>query len=134
MVEFALLLIPLLILLGGIIDFGWVFSNKVIANNASREAARFAAMNYYKVDQIIDGTTYTYDLFVEDVKEEAEERIPDSITPTITVDPTKVVNGDKSIEVKVQWNTEVFMFVYSNVLNPFPIESKTIMKTERSIP
>lgn len=45
MVEFALVLIPMLILIGGIIDFGWIFYHKVIVNNAAREGARYAAIH-----------------------------------------------------------------------------------------
>lgn len=46
MVEFALVLPLLLLLLCGIIDFGWIFGNQLIANNACREAARYTAIHY----------------------------------------------------------------------------------------
>ncbi len=46
-VEFALVLPILLLLLCGIIDFGWVFGNQLLAENASREAARYTAIHYY---------------------------------------------------------------------------------------
>ena len=45
MVEFALVLPILIMLVCGICEFGWIFSNQIIANNASREAARFAAVH-----------------------------------------------------------------------------------------
>lgn len=45
MVEFALLLPILLILLLGIIDFGWLFYNQLALNNSCREGARFAVVN-----------------------------------------------------------------------------------------
>ncbi len=45
MVEFALVLPILILLICGIIDFGWIFGNQLIANNASREAARFCAIS-----------------------------------------------------------------------------------------
>lgn len=47
MVEFALILPILLLLLCGIIDFGWIFGNQLMANNAAREAARYSAIHYY---------------------------------------------------------------------------------------
>jgi Flp pilus assembly protein TadG len=47
MVEFALVLPLLLLLLCGIIDFGWIFGNQLMADNACREAARFTAIHYY---------------------------------------------------------------------------------------
>ncbi len=46
-VEFALVLPVLLMLLCGIIDFGWIFGNQLAANNAAREAARYTAVHYY---------------------------------------------------------------------------------------
>ncbi len=47
MVEFALILPILLLILCGIIDFGWIFGNQLMANNACREAARYTAVHYY---------------------------------------------------------------------------------------
>lgn len=47
MVEFALVLPLLLLLLLGIIDFGWIYGNQLMANNACREAARYTAIHYY---------------------------------------------------------------------------------------
>ena len=47
LVEFALILPLLLILLCGIIDFGWIFGCQLTANNAAREAARYTAIHYY---------------------------------------------------------------------------------------
>jgi Flp pilus assembly protein TadG len=39
-VEFALLVPVLVLLLGGILDFGFVFSQQIALNNAARDAAR----------------------------------------------------------------------------------------------
>lgn len=44
-VEFALTLPILLLLVFGIIDFGWLFFNKMGVENASREGARYAIVN-----------------------------------------------------------------------------------------
>lgn len=46
MVEFALVLPILLLILCGICEFGSIFSNQILANNACREAARYAAVHY----------------------------------------------------------------------------------------
>lgn len=46
MVELALVLPVLLLILCGIFEFGWIFSNQILANNASREAARYAAVHF----------------------------------------------------------------------------------------
>lgn len=45
MVEFALILPILLLILCGIIDFGWLFYNQLSLNNACREGARYAVVN-----------------------------------------------------------------------------------------
>lgn len=46
MVEMALVLPILLILVGGILDFGWLFYNQLALTNAAREGARYAALHY----------------------------------------------------------------------------------------
>lgn len=46
-VEFALVLPVLLLLICGIIDFGWIFGNQLASENAAREAARYTAIHYY---------------------------------------------------------------------------------------
>lgn len=45
MVEFALVLPVFLLILCGIIDFGWLFYNQLSLNNACREGARYAVVN-----------------------------------------------------------------------------------------
>lgn len=44
-VEFALVLIPLLIVVGGIINFGVAFANQISLDNAVRQAARAAVVD-----------------------------------------------------------------------------------------
>lgn len=47
MVEMALILPVLILIIGGIVDFGWLFYNKLALNNAAREGARYAAIHYH---------------------------------------------------------------------------------------
>jgi Flp pilus assembly protein TadG len=61
MVEFALVLPLLLLLLCGICEFGSIFSNQILANNACREAARYAAV-HYQDDGIINVQNQTASL------------------------------------------------------------------------
>ena len=49
MVEFALIVPLLILLLCGIIDFGWIYGNQLVLNNAGRDTARYMAINYNKV-------------------------------------------------------------------------------------
>lgn len=44
LVEFALVLLPLLLLVLGIIEFGWLFNGQITVTSAAREAARAAAV------------------------------------------------------------------------------------------
>ncbi len=45
MLEFALVLPIFLLILCGIIDFGWMFYNQLALNNICREGARYAIVN-----------------------------------------------------------------------------------------
>ena len=46
-VEFALVLPILIILVCGIIDFGWLYNCNIAATNAAREAARYASIHIH---------------------------------------------------------------------------------------
>ena len=46
-VEMALVIMPMLMLLFGIIDFGWVMFRKISLSGATREGLRIAAMNNF---------------------------------------------------------------------------------------
>lgn len=49
-VEAALVLPLLILVLCGILDFGWIFAHQIMINNASRDAARYAAIHYTDTD------------------------------------------------------------------------------------
>lgn len=125
MVEFALVLPIFLILLGGIIDFGWVFGNKLVAANSSKEAARYASIHAN------DSSYANYSAFVADVVDQAKNRVPVSIKPgsNINVNVEKV-NGNTAMRVVVKWTANTFMPFYSKLVNPINIESETIMRIE----
>ncbi len=53
-VEFALTLPILIILVFGIIDFSWLFYNKIEVNNASREGARYAIVHHAEASYVAD--------------------------------------------------------------------------------
>lgn len=128
MVEFALILVPLLILIGGIIDFGWIFYHKVIVNNAAREGARYAAIHS-------KDTTYETD---------TESLINGILPPTlikganpISVDKDSPAAGDITVSVKgdVDILTPFISMIFIDS-NPgrngiqLGITSTTIMKME----
>lgn len=43
-IEFALIMVPLFLLVGGIVDFGYIFAQKIALNQAVREGARVAVV------------------------------------------------------------------------------------------
>lgn len=55
-VEFALVLIPLIILLLGIIEFGYIFNQQLTVTNAAREGARVLAITRDADDAITAAT------------------------------------------------------------------------------
>lgn len=59
MVEFALVLPILILLVGGIIDFGWIYFNQISVNNATREETRYIAIHYYSIKDDPDLETDT---------------------------------------------------------------------------
>lgn len=65
-VEFALISIPLLMLLLGIIEFGWLFNGQIAITGAAREGARAAVVGgdpYAAVERHVKATAVS----VEDV-------------------------------------------------------------------
>lgn len=65
MLEFALVLPIFLLILCGIIDFGWMFYNQLALNNISREGARYAVVNTAP-DNSTDEIFHHIDTYVED--------------------------------------------------------------------
>ena len=44
LVEFAIVVIPLLLLVLGIVEFGWLFNGQIVLTSSAREGARVAAV------------------------------------------------------------------------------------------
>jgi hypothetical protein len=58
LVEFALVLPLLLLVLGGIVDFGMLMQRQQVVTNAAREGARLAAVGYSDADVLSRVTTF----------------------------------------------------------------------------
>ncbi len=123
MVEFALILPIFLLILCGIIDFGWLFYNQLSLNNACREGARYAVVNTadnadtQAIINHIENTTTT--VF-------ANDGIDIKVEYTSPADPT---SGD--IKVSMQADISFFTPVLSTVLGKEKtITSTVIMKVE----
>ncbi len=65
MVELAIALPILLLLVFGIMDFGWLFYNKMGVENASREGARYAIVNADSASVTADVTALAKDICLD---------------------------------------------------------------------
>ena len=108
MVEFALVLPLLLILLCGIIDFGWLYYNQITLNNAAREGARYAVIYY---DPVSDWKSAAESRMLSSmvgvssaaaiVSDPIEQRITASVTatPRILTGFTSTILGKQTVEL-----------------------------------
>lgn len=115
LVEFAILLPLLVILLFGIMEAGWAFSQSVEVRNAAREGARLAVVDYGTGQNVIDETCARADLSGS------------GATVTITV------NGTDSVTVDIaQTYTSL-----TGLLDPFfgglSLSSSVEMRIERDL-
>ena len=134
MVEFALVLPILLLLVGGIIDFGWIFFNQISVNNASREAARYVAIHYTEAD--INKT-------INKAKIEAREKVSENILSSFEVvevevipdvtpyDPSNPTEADY-ITVSLKGNVIVLTPILQSILSDkYEISANTTMRVEK---
>ncbi len=117
-VEFALVLPVFLLLVMGILDFGWLFYNYISVENSARNAARTACVEYTKVcynetEGIPVNKTFTYnDLDEEDITVQ-ENDILYSVKNTL---PGSVRNVEVKIEYTYDDSENAFMNGY-DVIN-----------------
>lgn len=123
MVEFALILPIFLLILCGIIDFGWLFYNQLSLNNACREGARYAVVHTAEnadtgaiINHIENTSTTVF----------ANDGVDITVEYTLPADPT---SGD--VKVSMQADISFFTPVLSTVLGKEKtITSTVIMKVE----
>ena len=91
-VEFALVAPVLLLILCGIIDFGWIFSAKIATDTCAREGARFAASwSDYESAEVETANK---------VRSVASSIIKDNITTVVSYsDADNPAAGDVRVEV-----------------------------------
>ena len=123
MVEFALVLPIFLLILCGIIDFGWLFYNQLSLNNACREGARYAVVNTAE-----GASTQAIEEHIENLTTNvfANDGVDIDIEYTSQGNPTA---GD--IKVLLEADISFFTPVLSTVLGKEKtITSTVIMKVE----
>lgn len=118
LVETALVLPIIIIILTGIIDFGMMYNNYLLISDASREAARNAAVGVADSDirLLVSNITQTLD----------QSRITVDIQP----DPTLRKNGDE-VTVTVTYGYELITPVIEAIIpGPVTLTSRTVMRLE----
>lgn len=123
MVEFALILPIFLLILCGIIDFGWLFYNQLSLNNACREGARYAVVHTEE-----NADTQAIINHIENLSTNvfANDGVDITVAYSAPSDPTA---GD--ITVSMEADISFFTPVLSTVLGKEKtITSTVIMKVE----
>jgi len=118
MVEAALVIPLFIMILCGILDFGWIFSNQLMINNCSREGARYAVVRSSESDMVSTVTAH--------VKQVSSLGSPDDINVTVST------TADGDINVTVQKDLAVLtpltgVFVKDQII---PLNSSTIMSVD----
>jgi Flp pilus assembly protein TadG len=85
LIEFALVLPLLLLLVLGIVDFGFLFQRLEVVTNAAREGARIAVLPGYTTNDIKDR--------VNDYLEDGGVPIVRGTNPVITVNPVTITTS-----------------------------------------
>lgn len=117
-VETALILPIIILILTGIIDFGLLFNNYLVITNASREAARNAAIGATdsEIISLVESMTSTLD--------------KSKLVTTISPNQALRKKGNE-VSITVSYNNVMFTPVISSILpNPMIIKTKTVMRME----
>jgi Flp pilus assembly protein TadG len=130
LIEFALVLPLLLLLVLGIVDFGFLFQRLEVVTNAAREGARIAVLPGYGTDDVKDR--------VNDYLEEGGVPIVRGTNPVINVNSVNITAGTVTVaseRVQVQY-THSYLFL-SGLANLFgsnfssvPLNGQSTMRLE----
>lgn len=117
-VELAIILPLILFLIIGMIDFGRVMNAYLVANNASREGARQAAVG--KSDTEI----------VTMIHQTAASLDSSNVQITILPQASERSRGTE-VKVSIQYQVEIITPLVSQIIsNPYNIETSTSMRVE----
>ena len=128
-VELALILPILIVLLGAIIDFGWLYSCQISANNAVREAARYTSIHIY------DNSTDNDAAIAESIVLSEAAQLPDEeTTVTLTYLDLDSDGADDSVQVTVTSPIPLMTGISSTILgkSEITINSSSTMRIEIS--
>lgn len=114
-VEFALVLPILLLIVCGILDFGWLFYNQLSVENACREGARVGCVNSQEAH------------LTEIVTDKVKAILPDNLDP-VTVD-VKLTNTSSPLEGDLKVNVKAEMTTLTPVLGVIYGKTKELSYT-----
>lgn len=115
-VEFALILLPLLLLVGGIIDFGFAFNAQVSLTHAAREGVRVEALDTG------DGAARAESAFVAPAVT--------NVTAQVVQSCPHAPDPDDDAEVTISGDYAPFFVGLLPVPNVFTLEAAAIMRCE----
>ncbi|MEX1308053.1 MAG: TadE family protein [Eubacteriales bacterium] len=118
MVETALVLPLFLLVVCGIIDFGWIYANQLMLNSSSRDGARYAVVRADNTDMVTEVTQHL------------KENI--TLIESNDLNVTVVVETDGDISVTCQSDVKVLtpltgIFVSGQTIS---LTSTTVMSTD----
>ena len=107
MVEFAIVIPLLIIIVCGMIDFGWIYSNVYKVEDAAFTGARYASIHAPEYDATTDST------LVGKTKQKVKDSLPKTkTTPIITVN---INRDDKNIRVHAEAKIKCLTFVAGTI-------------------
>ncbi|NLJ31875.1 MAG: pilus assembly protein [Clostridiales bacterium] len=130
MVEFALVLPILILLVCGIIDFGWIYSNQITVTNACREAARYSSVH------LMDNDGGDISGVEDDARALVSQFAPMLESPTVTFedpDNTSITSDSDTVKVTVSAQVPVLTGITSTFLggNEVKVSAESTMKIEK---
>jgi Flp pilus assembly protein TadG len=135
LIEFALVLPLLLLLVLGIVDFGFLFQRYEVVTNAAREGARLAVLPCYSTTDI--------QTRVNDYLDQGGVPITPGTNPTVRVDSVSIdLGGGKKVDaqqVQVQYFHN-YLFLggvlgwFGGSLTSVPLTGVSTMRTESVCP
>lgn len=114
-VEFALAIPLLLLIMCGVLDFGWIYANQYRVENAAYTAARYAAFNaaYTTNSQLIAETSA-----------KAKSSLKNGEGARVNVEL-----GNKQVSVTVSYPVKTLTFVASTIFGPYFNSESTSVTT-----
>ncbi|MBM4302408.1 MAG: hypothetical protein FJ121_12950 [Deltaproteobacteria bacterium] len=138
-VEFALCLLPLLLIVAGVVDFGESWYMASVIATASREGARYAtryqtnpATGARLIPNALNPTTQDYVLTAAGYN--LTSLLPDTAAPTVVLDGAGLTTGTVGASVGVRVTAQKYWLFLNNLIpgltNPQVLASKTTMACE----